>query len=108
MYEEFWRGTGDSASIFIPGRQTMSYFSDLGGICWFVEPGFEREVRRLHRLVGNAMVDGYHVLVGTGSTQLFQAVLYALSPASDGTPMNVVSPAPYYSVRIDHGFIHQC
>jgi len=108
MYEEFWRGTGDSASIFIPGRQTMSYFSDLGGICWFVEPGFEREVRRLHRLVGNAMVDGYHVLVGTGSTQLFQAVLYALSPASDGTPMNVVSPAPYYSVRIDQGFIHQC
>ena len=101
MYEEFWRGTGDSASIFIPGWQTMSYFSDLGGICWFVEPGFEREVRRLHRLVGNAMVDGYHVLVGTGSTQLFQAVLYALSPASDGTPMNVVSPAPYYSVRID-------
>lgn len=101
MYEEFWRGTGDSASIFIPGWQTMSYFSDLGGICWFLEPGFEREVRRLHRLVGNAVVDGYHVLVGTGSTQLFQAVLYALSPASDGTPMNVVSPAPYYSVRID-------
>ncbi|XP_066363523.1 tryptophan aminotransferase-related protein 1-like [Miscanthus floridulus] len=97
MYEEFWRGIGDSASISIPGWQTMSYFSDLGGICWFVEPGFEREVRRLHRLVGNAMVDGYHVLVGTGSTQLFQAVLYALSPASDGTPMNVVSPAPYYS-----------
>lgn len=101
MYEEFWRGTGDSASIFIPGWQTMSYFSDLGGICWFLEPGFEREVRRLHRLVGNAVVDGYHVLVGTGSTQLFQAVLYALSPATDGTPMNVVSPAPYYSVRID-------
>nr|AMD16119.1 tryptophan aminotransferase [Zea mays] len=97
MYEEFWRGTGDSASIFIPGWQTMSYFSDLGGICWFLEPGFEREVRRLHRLVGNAVVDGYHVLVGTGSTQLFQAVLYALSPATDGTPMNVVSPAPYYS-----------
>ena len=108
MYEEFWRGIGDSASIFISGWQTMSYFSDLGGICWFVEPGFEREVRRLHRLVGNAMVDGYHVLVGTGSTQLFQAVLYALSPASDGTPMNVVSPAPYYSVRIDQEFIHQC
>lgn len=99
MYEEFWRKTGDSASILIPGWQTMSYFSDLGGICWFVEPGFESAVRRLHRLVGNAVVDGYHVLVGTGSTQLFQAALYALSPASDGTPMNVISPAPYYSVR---------
>ncbi|PWZ33434.1 Tryptophan aminotransferase-related protein 2 [Zea mays] len=97
MYEEFWRREGDSASILIPAWQTMSYFSNLGGICCFLEPGLEREVRRLHRLVGNAVVDGYHVIVGTGSTQLFQAVLYAISPASDGTPIDVVSPAPYYS-----------
>jgi hypothetical protein len=61
-------------------------------VVWFLQ----HEVRRLHRLVGNAVVDGYHLLVGTGSTQLFQA---ALSPAADGKPMSVVSPAPYYSVR---------
>ncbi|KAL6608289.1 hypothetical protein ACP70R_041352 [Stipagrostis hirtigluma subsp. patula] len=97
MYEAFWRGAGDRATIVIPGWQTMSYFSDVGGFCWFLEPEFEREVRRLHRLVGNAVVDGYHMLVGTGSTQLFQAALYALSPAADGAPMSVVSPAPYYS-----------
>ncbi|CAO2205652.1 unnamed protein product [Urochloa humidicola] len=97
LYKEFWDGTGDRATIVIPVWQTMSYFSDLGGFCWFVEPGFEREVRRLHRLVGNAICDGYHLLVGTGSTQLFQAALYALSLAEDGTPISVVSPAPYYS-----------
>lgn len=106
MYEEFWRREGDSASILIPAWQTMSYFSNLGGICCFLEPGLEREVRRLHRLVGNAVVDGYHVIVGTGSTQLFQAVLYAISPASDGTPIDVVSPAPYYSVRAHQEFIY--
>jgi L-tryptophan--pyruvate aminotransferase len=33
---------GDRGSIMIPGWQTMSYFSDLNGFCWFVEPGFER------------------------------------------------------------------
>ncbi|KAK8456954.1 hypothetical protein SEVIR_3G100800v4 [Setaria viridis] len=97
MYKKFWKGIGHRATIVIPGWQTMSYFSDLSGFCWFVEPGFEREVRRLHRLVGNAVVEGYHLLVGTGSTQLFQAALYALSPAEDGKPMSVVSPAPYYS-----------
>ncbi|CAN6353899.1 unnamed protein product [Urochloa humidicola] len=97
MYKGFWSKTGNRATIVIPGWQMMSYFSNLGGFCWFLEPGFEREVRRLHRLVGNAVVDGYHLLVGTGSTQLFQAALYALSPAEDGTPMNVVSPAPFYS-----------
>ncbi|KAF0925893.1 hypothetical protein E2562_018697 [Oryza meyeriana var. granulata] len=98
MYEAFWRGgAGEGATIVIPGWQTMSYFSDVGSLCWFLEPGFEREVRRLHRLVGNAVTDGYHVLVGTGSTQLFQAAIYALSPPGAAAPMSVVSPAPYYS-----------
>ncbi|CAO2204718.1 unnamed protein product [Urochloa humidicola] len=102
MFEEFWRGTGSAAEIVIPGWQTMSYFSDVGNVCWFLEPGFDHEVRRLHRLVGNAAVDdGYHVLVGTGSTQLFMAALYALSPpnsaAAGAEPMSVVSTAPYYS-----------
>ena len=97
MFEEFWRGTGAAAEIVIPGWQTMSYFSDVGNVCWFLEPGLDHEVRRLHRLVGNAAVDGYHVLVGTGSTQLFMAALYALSPPA-AAPMSVVSTAPYYSV----------
>ncbi|AQK90450.1 tryptophan aminotransferase-related protein 2 [Zea mays] len=97
MFEEFWRGTGAAAEIVIPGWQTMSYFSDVGNVCWFLEPGLDHEVRRLHRLVGNAAVDdGYHVLVGTGSTQLFMAALYALSPPA-AAPMSVVSAAPYYS-----------
>jgi hypothetical protein len=100
MFEEFWRGTGSAAEIVIPGWQTMSYFSDVGNVCWFLEPGLDHEVRRLHRLVGNAAVDGYHVLVGTGSTQLFMAALYALSPpaTAGAPPMSVVSTAPYYSV----------
>jgi hypothetical protein len=106
MYEAFWRGgAGERATIVIPGWQTMSYFSDVGSLCWFLEPGLEREVRRLHRLVGNAVADGYHVLVGTGSTQLFQAALYALSPPGPSAPMNVVSPAPYYSVIYQSDFI---
>jgi L-tryptophan--pyruvate aminotransferase len=101
MFEAFWRETGDAAEIVIPGWQTMSYFSDVTNVCWFLEPGFDQQVRRLHRTVGNAAVDGYHVLVGTGSTQLFMAALYALAPPNaDGAaePMSVVSTAPYYSV----------
>uniref|UniRef100_A0ACD5VDW5 Uncharacterized protein n=1 Tax=Avena sativa TaxID=4498 RepID=A0ACD5VDW5_AVESA len=97
MFEAFWRETGDAAEIVIPGWQTMSYFSDVSNVCWFLEPGFDQQVRRLHRTVGNAAVDGYHVLVGTGSTQLFMAALYALSPPNAGEPMSVVSTAPYYS-----------
>ncbi|XP_048561918.1 tryptophan aminotransferase-related protein 2-like isoform X2 [Triticum urartu] len=97
MFEAFWRETGDAAELVIPGWQTMSYFSDVGNVCWFMEPLFDQQVRRLHRTVGNAAVDGYHVLVGTGSTQLFMAALYALSPADAAEPTSVVSTAPYYS-----------
>ncbi|VAH57358.1 unnamed protein product [Triticum turgidum subsp. durum] len=99
MFEAFWRETGDAAELVIPGWQTMSYFSDVGNVCWFMEPLFDQQVRRLHRTVGNAAVDGYHVLVGTGSTQLFMAALYALSPADAAEPTSVVSTAPYYSER---------
>ncbi|KAM3410134.1 hypothetical protein ACQJBY_002389 [Aegilops geniculata] len=97
MFEAFWRETGDAAELVIPGWQTMSYFSDVSNVCWFMEPDFDEQVRRLHRTVGNAAVDGYHVLVGTGSTQLLMAALYALSPADAVEPTSVVSTAPYYS-----------
>jgi L-tryptophan--pyruvate aminotransferase len=99
MYEAFWREAWERAAVVIPGWWGMSYTSDAGSLCWFLEPEFDREVRRLHRLVGNAKVDdAYHLVVGTGATQLFQAAMYALSPAGADRPVGVVSPAPYYSV----------
>uniref|UniRef100_A0ACD5U7G4 Uncharacterized protein n=1 Tax=Avena sativa TaxID=4498 RepID=A0ACD5U7G4_AVESA len=99
MYEAFWREAGQRAEVVIPGWWGTSYFSDAGSrLCWFLEPELEREVRRVHRLVGNAAVDdGYHLVVGNGATQLFQAALYALSPAGADRPVGVVSAAPYYS-----------
>ncbi|KAG5520822.1 hypothetical protein RHGRI_033405 [Rhododendron griersonianum] len=79
-------------------HQFMSYFSDSKNVCWYLEPELENEIKRLHRVVGNASVDDYHVVVGTGSSQLLQATLYALcSPSDDSNPVNVVSAAPYYS-----------
>ncbi|XP_057951361.1 tryptophan aminotransferase-related protein 2-like [Malania oleifera] len=97
MYERYWQQMGDRTTIQISGWQSMSYFSDIGNLCWFLEPEFARAVVRLHRVVGNAATDGRHIVVGTGSTQLFMAALYALSPPNASHPINVVSAAPYYS-----------
>ncbi|KAI5019212.1 hypothetical protein ZWY2020_044100 [Hordeum vulgare] len=98
MFETFWRGPiSENATLVIPGWQTMSYFSDIRNLCWFLEPILECDVRRLHRLVGNAAAEGYHVLVGTGSMQLFQAALYALAPPTADMPVSVVSLTPLYS-----------
>ncbi|KAH0470105.1 hypothetical protein IEQ34_001663 [Dendrobium chrysotoxum] len=105
MYEKFWRQTGNAAELVIPGSQTMSYFSDVTNLCWFLEPEFAAEIRRLHLLVGNAIAgpDRY-IIVGTGSSQLFQAALFALSTSPEvfghsggGRPLPVVSSVPYYS-----------
>ncbi|XP_039143044.1 tryptophan aminotransferase-related protein 2-like [Dioscorea cayenensis subsp. rotundata] len=97
MFESFWRANGEEATIVIPGWQTMSYFSDVSNLCWFLEPEFAKQIRRLHGLVGNAVVEDRHIVVGTGSTQLFQAALYALSPSDGLQPIPVISAVPYYS-----------
>ncbi|THG14745.1 tryptophan aminotransferase-related protein 2-like isoform X1 [Camellia sinensis] len=97
MYESFWQQMGDRTTVVISGWQYISYFSDVTKLCWFLEPEFARAVIRLHKLVGNAITEGHHIVVGTGSTQLFQAALYALCPPNASEPMSVVSAAPFYS-----------
>ncbi|KAF8399750.1 hypothetical protein HHK36_015621 [Tetracentron sinense] len=97
MFERFWQKMGDKCEIVIPGWQSMSYFSDVRNLCWFLEPEFAKQITRLHKLVGNAITEDRHIVVGTGSTQLFQAALYALSPPDASEPMSVVSAVPYYS-----------
>ncbi|CAA6673096.1 unnamed protein product [Spirodela intermedia] len=97
MFEEYWRSIAGDAAVVIPAWQGMSYLSSGAGVCWFMEPKLAEEIVRLHKLVGNARTAGWHIVVGVGSTQLFQAALFALSPPDAGEPINVVSAAPYYS-----------
>ena len=98
VYESFWQQMGDKTTVVISGWQYISYFSDVTNLCWFLEPEFAKAVVRLHKLVGNAITEDRYIVVGTGSSQLFQAALYALCPPNASEPMNVVSAAPFYSV----------
>ncbi|KVH88932.1 Allinase, C-terminal [Cynara cardunculus var. scolymus] len=97
MYEAFWRKMGDKCTVVIKGYEHLSYFSTNKNPCWFLEPKLEDSIRSLHGAVGNAETDGYTIVVGTGSSQLLQAVLYALAPQDQPDPINVVSAAPFYS-----------
>ncbi|KAG9138031.1 hypothetical protein Leryth_001291 [Lithospermum erythrorhizon] len=97
MYEEYWHLVGEKTTVVIHGQQGISYFSDASKVCWFLEPQLEHAVIRLHKVVGNAITEGYHIVVGTGSSQLYQAALYALSPSDLLEPIDVVSEAPFYS-----------
>lgn len=102
MFESFWKESGQKSTVVISGWHSMSYFSAAGTqLCWFLEPSFAKEVRRLHSIVGNAVADNRHVIVGVGSTQLIHAVFFALSSSSSSSqqPVPIVSAAPYYSVN---------
>lgn len=65
-----------------------------------MEPELVSAVTRIHKVVSNAITEGRHIVVGTGSSQLYQAALFALSPPDASGPMNVVSAAPFYSVNL--------
>nr|XP_043627111.1 L-tryptophan--pyruvate aminotransferase 1 [Erigeron canadensis] len=97
MYESFWRKMGDKCTIVIKGHECLSYFSNPKNPCWFLEPTLEESIKNLHGAVGNVVTDGYSIVVGTGSSQLFQAVLYAVTSHDQPNQMSVVSATPYYS-----------
>ena len=62
-------------------------------------------IHLLHKAVGNAVTDHRFTVFGTGSTQLINALIYALSPDATAdnasysyTPARVVASVPYYPV----------
>lgn len=97
MFEMYWSSNQNAVSTVLLGGDRMSYFSYTDGICWFLEPSLAAEIKLMHKMVGNAVTDGYHIVVGTGSSQLISAALYALSSSADQRPVDVVSAAPFYS-----------
>ncbi|CAN8239213.1 unnamed protein product [Cochlearia groenlandica] len=100
-YEEYWRKIGDRCTVTIRGCDLMSYFSDVNSLCWFLEPELEEAIKELHGVVGNAATEDRYVVVGTGSTQLCQAAVHALSSMAGTKPVSVVAAAPYYSTYVE-------
>lgn len=101
MYESYWKKLDNKYNFTMPLHQSLSYFANKNSMCWFLEPELEESIKMLHKTVGNAAVDDHHIVVGTGSSQLILAALYALSdPLNEPNPVSVVSAAPYYSVSI--------
>nr|AKJ88111.1 TAA on Y chromosome [Marchantia polymorpha] len=96
MFENYWREHGDSCTTTILGWQRMSYYANSKQF-FFVQTELDQVIRSLHDVIGNAVTEGRHIVIGVGSTQLFQAALYALSPPDRATPTKVVSVAPFYS-----------
>lgn len=98
LFEEYWLSQPDAPTV-IPSWQGMSYFAHRNNDYLFVDYFLEQIIRQIHGMVGNAVTEGRYIILGVGSTQLYQAALYALASPESPTPTPVVSAIPHYSVK---------
>ncbi|KAJ4771540.1 Tryptophan aminotransferase-related protein 4 [Rhynchospora pubera] len=92
--EPYWMQHAAKGAVVLSGWHRMSYATTDG----FKSLELEENIRRLHTAVGNAITHGKHLVFGTGSTQLLNALVYALSPENSSSPASVVATIPYYSM----------
>ncbi|CAO1945782.1 unnamed protein product, partial [Urochloa humidicola] len=95
--EPYWRRHAAASAVVFSGWHRMSYTTTDGK---FQSVELERQIRRLHTAVGNAVADDKHLVFAAGSLQLINALVYALSPDADAAspPARVVATVPYYPV----------
>ncbi|XP_068649267.1 tryptophan aminotransferase-related protein 3-like [Aristolochia californica] len=92
--EPFWRQHEASGSITEVAWHRMSYSMNEGNL---ISVELERQIRRLHSVVGNANTTGRYIVFGVGSMQLLGAAVSALSAkSSTPPPARVVASVPYY------------
>ncbi|KAL1831254.1 hypothetical protein ACET3Z_000905 [Daucus carota] len=91
--EPFWMQNAASSALVVAGWHRMSYsFGDHT----FTSQELEKSIRKLHSIAGNAVADGKYIVFGTGSTQLLNAAVHALSLDNSSTPSKVVVSIPFY------------
>ncbi|WMV08344.1 hypothetical protein MTR67_001729 [Solanum verrucosum] len=100
MYESYWRKMGKKCDITFNGDDSLSYFANGKSLCWFLESKQEEKIKRMHNVVVNAIVQDHYIVIGTGSSQLVQAALYALFPTNQPVSISVVSTTPFYSLCV--------
>ena len=84
-----------SSAMLVAGWHRMSYAFNNQSLMSQV---LENQIRKLHTAVGNAVTQGRFIVFGTGSTQLLNAAVYALSPDNSSAPAKVVASFPFYPV----------
>ncbi|XP_039117198.1 tryptophan aminotransferase-related protein 3-like [Dioscorea cayenensis subsp. rotundata] len=93
--EPYWYRHAKGSAVVVAGWHRMGY--DATGEN-FISVELEQHIRKLHRIVGNAVVDDRFIIFGAGSTQLLYALVHALSPHNSSSPASVVASIPYYPV----------
>ncbi|KAL9260672.1 Tryptophan aminotransferase-related protein [Drosera capensis] len=94
--EPFWKQRAASSAMVAAGWHRMSYAFDDGRV---ISSELEKLILRIHAIIGNALTQDKYIVFGSGSTQLLNASVHALS-ASNSTfsVARVVASIPFYPV----------
>ncbi|KAK6940068.1 Alliinase, EGF-like domain [Dillenia turbinata] len=95
--EPFWVKHAASSAVVVAGWHRMSYAYDSAATP-LMSQELEKKIRKLHKLVGNAVSDNRFIVFGVGSTQLLAAAIYALSSNLSNPPAQIVASVPHYPV----------
>ena len=126
IFEDYWLAHPEPALVVRPsyhlgyspfeanplaGSFDAGVVDNLGAKEIRAMPRLERAVREVHALVGNAELDGMHLVFGLGSKELVNAALYALAqraaaaaPAPTSPPRDtaaVWAARPYYEGYVE-------
>eukprot|EP01102_Stenamoeba_stenopodia_P001854 TRINITY_DN11679_c0_g1_i1.p1 TRINITY_DN11679_c0_g1~~TRINITY_DN11679_c0_g1_i1.p1 ORF type:complete len:415 (-),score=80.31 TRINITY_DN11679_c0_g1_i1:38-1282(-) len=99
LFQQFWEQNDTNGEVVIPsnyrsGYQLSSVLLD-GGNLTGIQPYLKQAIVDLHAEVGNAVTDGYNIVLGSGATQLIAAVVYAYAQVT-GAPVVAFAQTPYY------------
>jgi histidinol-phosphate/aromatic aminotransferase/cobyric acid decarboxylase-like protein len=93
LFERYWVEHAPAAALHIEASYHIGYGDAV--------PRLEAAIRAVHALVGNAVTQGRHLIVGIGSTELISAAMFALSTDTNGSalaePALAWSQTPFYS-----------
>lgn len=95
--EPFWRQNAASSAIMMAGWHRMGYEFEDGSL---ISKELDKQIRKLHATVGNAVTEERYIVFGAGSTQLLNAAVHALATDASSPPAKVVASAPYYPVSL--------
>ncbi|KAG6554938.1 hypothetical protein Mapa_003522 [Marchantia paleacea] len=96
MYEYFWKQNAEAGTLVTPPWYRMSYSEGMSP-----ETGctlaLERQIRTLHKLVGNVAAEGKTLIISSGSTPLLQGIVQALTYQKQ-VSFSAVAAVPFYEL----------
>lgn len=94
--EPYWVKNAGKSAIVVAGWHRMSYSYINSSV---ILQELERNIRKLHAIVGNAITQSRFIMIGVGSTQLLNAAVHAFSPHNNSSSSaSVVASIPFYPV----------